>query len=70
MSPSGHSHDHSGHSHGEMNEHSTMASHGAAGQMNHNMEGGHAVRELSGLLASDWKYRSTVLMRKIVTLLT
>lgn len=53
MSPSGHSHDHSGHSHGEMNEHSNMASHETTSQMNHNMEGGHAVRELSGLLASD-----------------
>lgn len=53
MSPSGHSHDHGGHAHEEMNGHSNMASHGAAGQMNHNMEGGHAVRELSALLASD-----------------
>lgn len=56
MSPSGHSH--GGHSHEEMNEHSNMASHGATTQMNHNMQhegshGGHAVRQLSDLLASN-----------------
>lgn len=63
MSPSGHSHDHTGHSHGDMNEHSNMASHETTSQMNHNMEGGHAMmfhlRSDLNLLFEPWDISST-----------
>lgn len=46
-----------------MNEHSTMASHGEAGQMHHNMEGGHAMmfhlRSDLNLLFEPWDISST-----------